>query len=98
MDANMIQTHPSTAIQAKAFTAPGSFSYPSGVADLTPPSSESGGVVGPKNGGGNGVVVGGGQASNGNGVTPTTPAATPGATAQQGASGIVPTLQYVFPH
>jgi transcription initiation factor TFIID TATA-box-binding protein len=96
MDSNMIQTHPSTAIQAKAFTAPGSFSYPSGVADLTPPSSEVGAVVAPnKNVGGNGAAVGGSQASNGNGVTPTTPAATPGATAQQGASGIVPTLQNI---
>ena len=33
------------------------------------------------------------QGQNGNGVTPATPAATPGAT--QGVSGIVPTLQYV---
>jgi transcription initiation factor TFIID TATA-box-binding protein len=35
------------------------------------------------------------QGQNGNGVTPATPAATPGAT--QGVSGIVPTLQYVYP-
>jgi len=88
----MIQTHPSTAIQAKAFTAPGSFSMPSGVADLTPPSSEAGSVNGLKNGA-NGMPAGG-QASNGNGVTPNTPAATPGA-AVQGASGIIPTLQNI---
>lgn len=92
----MIQTHPATAIQAKAFTAPGSFSFPGGAGDLTPPSSEAGSVNGLKNGA-NGVAAGG-QASAGNGVTPTTPAATPGATAQgASASGIIPTLQYVSP-
>jgi len=91
----MIQTHPATAIQAKAFTAPGSFSFPGGAGDLTPPSSEAGSVNGLKNGGVNGVAVGG-QASTGNGVTPTTPAATPGATAQgTSASGIIPTLQNI---
>jgi transcription initiation factor TFIID TATA-box-binding protein len=35
-----LQTHPSTAAQAKTFVAPGSLSYPNGNAELTPPSSE----------------------------------------------------------
>lgn len=34
-----LTTHPSTALQAKTFVAPGSLSYPNG-AELTPPSSE----------------------------------------------------------
>jgi transcription initiation factor TFIID TATA-box-binding protein len=85
---NAIQTHPSTAVQAKDFIAPGSLSFPNGAGDLTPPSSET-----DKNGRMNGsqqVVQ-----ANGTGVMPATPAATPGAT--QGVSGIVPTLQYVSP-
>ena len=88
MDA--IQTHPSTAVQAKAFTAPGSLSFPSGAGDLTPPSSE-----GDKQNSQRGnQQQQGAQPGNGNGVTPATPAATPGAV--QGVSGIVPTLQYVY--
>ena len=91
-----IQTHPQNATQAKTFIAPGSLSFPGGAGDLTPPSSEADRVNGQRNGV-NGAVNGssqpGVQASNGNGVTPATPAATPGAT--QGVSGIVPTLQYV---
>jgi transcription initiation factor TFIID TATA-box-binding protein len=36
-----LTTHPSTAVQAKAFVAPTSLSYPGGTpAELTPPSSE----------------------------------------------------------
>jgi transcription initiation factor TFIID TATA-box-binding protein len=81
-----IQTHPSTALQAKTFVAPGSLSFPGGAGELTPPSSEND----KQNGHANGMKQ---QALNGNGVTPATPAATPGAT--QGVSGIVPTLQYV---
>jgi len=86
---NAIQTHPSTAVQAKDFIAPGSLSFPNGAGDLTPPSSEN-----DKN---NGRMNGSQQVvqANGTGVTPATPAATPGAT--QGVSGIVPTLQYVLP-
>lgn len=72
-----LTTHPSTAQQAKAFTAPTSLSYPGGAGDLTPPSSEKDGQ----------------QQNNGNGVTPATPAATPGA--GPGVSGIVPTLQNI---
>jgi transcription initiation factor TFIID TATA-box-binding protein len=86
-----IQTHPSNATQAKSFVAPGSLSFPGGVGELTPPSSEAEKQNGQRTGG----PQHGAQAQNGNGVTPATPAATPGAT--QGASGIVPTLQYVYP-
>jgi len=88
---NAIQTHPENAAQAKTFIAPGSLSFPGGAGDLTPPSSEADKMNGQRNG------VNGGQAVqvSGNGVTPATPAATPGAT--QGVSGIVPTLQYVYP-
>lgn len=96
-----LTTHPSTALQAKAFTSPASLSYPGGTGDLTPPSEKDGsnqahGTAGQTNGA-NGYAYGkqtqGGNANHdGNGVTPTTPAATPAA-AQTGLSGIVPTLQ-----
>lgn len=82
-----IQTHPSNAAQAKTFIAPGSLSFPGGAGELTPPSTELQ----------NGQRMNGqqqvSQPSNGTGVTPATPAATPGAT--QGVSGIVPTLQNI---
>lgn len=92
MDA--IQTHPQNASQAKNFVAPGSLSYPSGAGDLTPPQ-EADRANGQRNGV-NGQANGQQQVqSNGSGVTPATPAATPGAMATQGVSGIVPTLQYV---
>ena len=86
-----LTTHPSTAHQAKAFTSTSSLSFPGGAGDLTPPSEKDG------NNQANGYVNGQQQqgmnaTSQGNGVTPTTPAATPGAT-QTGVSGIVPTLQ-----
>lgn len=82
-----LTTHPSNAQQARAFTSPSSLSFPGGAGDLTPPSSVNE-VQGAK-----GLVdaQAGGNATNGNGVTPATPAATPGATT--GSSGIVPTLQ-----
>ncbi|KAH8598748.1 transcription initiation factor TFIID, TATA binding protein [Bisporella sp. PMI_857] len=83
-----IQTHPTTAGQAKDFIAPGSLSYPGGAGELTPPSSEAGQASQRQLNGQQQV----GQV-NGNGVTPATPAATPGAT--QGVSGIVPTLQNI---
>ncbi|OQD76021.1 hypothetical protein PENDEC_c005G02551 [Penicillium decumbens] len=81
-----LTTHPKNAQQARAFTSPSSLSFPGGAGDLTPPASvkEVQGV--------NGQQVGG-NATNGNGVTPATPAATPGATS--GSSGIVPTLQNI---
>lgn len=78
-----LTTHPVTATQARNFTAPSSLSFPGGAGDLTPPGSEK-----------EAQGMNGGNATNGNGVTPTTPAtpdATPGATT--GSSGIVPTLQ-----
>ena len=67
------------------------FQQPNGAGGhLTPPSSEKDGRLGSANGqaqGGNAVQ------QQGNGVTPATPAATPGA--GQGVSGIVPTLQNI---
>ena len=89
-----LTTHPSNAHQAKAFTSPASLSFPGGAGDLTPPSSEKEGIMAPGGQGTNGAVNGqqlGGNAANGNGVTPATPAATPGAS--NPGSGIVPTLQ-----
>lgn len=92
-----LTTHPSTAQQATAFTSPASLSFPGGAGDLTPPSEKDGN---PQANGNSGQTSGangyngqqpGGNAASGNGVTPTTPAATPGAS--QGVSGIVPTLQ-----
>ncbi|KAI4598235.1 TATA-binding protein (TBP) [Pestalotiopsis sp. IQ-011] len=79
-----IQTHPATAAQAMAFTAPGSLSFPGGAHELTPPASD------PAKRPANGQPVG---APNGAGVTPATPAATPAAT--QGGSGLTPTLQNI---
>ena len=94
MDA--ITTHPVTAQQAQAFTAPASLSFPGGAGDLTPPSEKDGlpqanGQMNGANGYANGQPQKGVDASAGSGVTPSTPAATPGA--GQGVSGIVPTLQ-----
>ncbi|KAI1208520.1 transcription factor TFIID-domain-containing protein [Annulohypoxylon truncatum] len=86
MDA--IQTHPSTAAQAKAFTAPNSFSMTGGVGGLaghgglTPPF-DADKANGQRNQ----------QVANGTGVTPATPAATPAAV--QGGSGLTPTLQNI---
>lgn len=85
MDA--IQTHPSTAAQAKAFTAPNSFSMTGGVGGL----GGAGGLTPPFDADKvNGRPQ---QVANGTGVTPATPAATPAAV--QGGSGLTPTLQYV---
>jgi len=88
-----LTTHPSTAQQAKAFTSPASLSFPGGAGELTPPSSEKDGQH--LNGGSSADGKMNGQQQGtiaiGNGVTPATPAATPGA--GQGVSGIVPTLQ-----
>ncbi len=84
-----LTTHPSTALQAKAFTSPSSLSFPGGAVEITPPSSEKDGQAQT-----NGLVNGQqhtGNALSGNGVTPATPAATP--VAGQSVSGIVPTLQ-----
>lgn len=96
-----LTTHPSTAQQAKAFTSPASLSFPGGAGELTPPSSEkdgnhmlngTSGQAAGAHGHVNGLQQQGANAvTSGNGVTPATPAATPGA--GQGVSGIVPTLQ-----
>ncbi|KAM7224015.1 putative RNA polymerase [Rhypophila decipiens] len=81
-----IHTHPSNAAQAKAFTAPGSLSFPGAAGELTPPSSVH------DKGSANGAQLGS-QAMNGSGVTPATPAATPAAQPQ--SSGLTPTLQNI---
>jgi len=92
MDTEHVITHPATAQQAKAFTAPASLSFPGGAGDLTPPSSEKDGQHQQTNGTyGSANGQAGGNAALAAGVTPATPAATPGA--GQGVSGIVPTLQ-----
>ena len=90
-----LTTHPSTAQQATAFTSPASLSFPGG---MTPPSEKDGNNQ--ANGNGQVNVAGGAQQQkgpdaaniNGNGVTPTTPAATPAA-GQSVTAGIIPTLQ-----
>ncbi|KAJ5390696.1 TATA-box-binding protein [Penicillium cataractarum] len=84
-----LTTHPSNAQQARAFTSPSSLSFPGGAGDLTPPSSEKEAQAL------NGQQPAGGNAADGNGVTPATPAATPGAATQNNPSGIVPTLQNI---
>jgi transcription initiation factor TFIID TATA-box-binding protein len=87
-----INTHPYNAAQAKAFTAPGSLSFPGGANEFANNAAQANGNV---NGNGmptNGVQQQGVQATNGTGVTPATPAATPGA-GSTGPSGITPTLQ-----
>ena len=94
MEASPYITHPSTAQQARDFTAPASLSFPGGAGHLTPPSSEKDGQSQQANGKqvyANGQPAGGNASQQSNGVTPATPAATPGA--GQGVSGIVPTLQ-----
>ncbi|KAJ2901792.1 transcription factor TFIID [Zalerion maritima] len=105
-----IQTHPANAAQAKAFTAPGSLSFPTGANELVPNGNAH--INGqpqqplhlqqqqqPQQ---HHAVPNGFQQQNGlqvqpaNGVTPATPAtpaATPGA--QQGGSGLTPTLQNI---
>jgi transcription initiation factor TFIID TATA-box-binding protein len=80
-----LNSHPSTAMQAKAFTSPASLSFPGGAGDLTPPSDAKD-MNAQANGQANGQ-------SNGNMAMPATPVATPAAGQGQGVSGIVPTLQ-----
>jgi len=86
-----IQTHPSNAAQAKAFTAPGSLSFPGGAGELTPASNLADKNL-PANGASQPL---GAQAANGTGVTPATPATTPGAPPGGVVSGLTPTLQNI---
>ena len=84
-----LTTHPSTAAEARLFTAPHSLSFPGGAGHITPPSEKDG-----QQHQANGVnthqpVVNG--SATGPAAAPATPAATPGA--GQGVSGIIPTLQ-----
>lgn len=75
-----LNSHPSTAAQAKAFTAPTSLSLPGGTGNLVQPAPQYNGA----------------NAVNGNVVAPTTPAATPAdAGPTVGTSGLVPTLQNI---
>jgi len=80
-----LNSHPSNALQAKAFTSPASLSFPGGTGDLTPPFEQHGANGAQKN------LQGPENTGSVNVVTPATPAATPGA--GTGVSGIVPTLQ-----
>lgn len=91
METAAYMTHPNTAAEAKQFAAPGSLSFPGAAGHLTPPSSDAGQ---PSKNGSSGQQQQGGNAAQGNGVTPATPAATPGQ-ANTGVSGIVPTLQNI---
>lgn len=93
-----LTTHPSNAQQATAFTSPASLSFPGGAGDLTPPEKDGSPQMNGQANGANGAYHQNGQQQQkgvdasgtlGNGVTPATPAATPGA----GLSGIIPTLQ-----
>lgn len=86
-----LNSHPSTAQAAKAFTSPASLSFPGGAGDLTPPSEKDGQQNNGAHGFANGLQQGANASASGNGVMPATPAATPGA--GQGVSGIVPVLQ-----
>lgn len=86
-----IQTHPSTAAQAQAFTAPGSFAFPNshhavGSQQPVDAKGHDQGQVQDQT-----AVANGNQAPNGAAVAPATPAATPAAA--PGASGLTPTLQ-----
>ena len=86
-----LTTHPSTAQQASAFTAPSSLSFPGGHAQVTPPSEKDGSL----NAGAVNVHKQESQ-SQANGASPT-PAATPaaGAPGAGSVSGVVPTLQNI---
>lgn len=86
MENPVLTTHPSTAEEAKRFTAPHSLSFPGGAGHITPPSEKD------SQSQTNGHVVNGAGPSSAPGAIPATPAATPGA-AGQGVSGIIPTLQ-----
>ncbi|KJR81092.1 transcription initiation factor TFIID TATA-box-binding protein [Sporothrix schenckii 1099-18] len=82
-----LNSHPSTAAQARAFTAPSSLSFPGGTETMqTPPSEKDGSVP-------NGTAKAG-SATPAPG-TATGPAAAAAAAQAVGVSGIVPTLQNI---
>lgn len=97
-----IQTHPVNAMQAMAFTAPGSLSFPGGHAELTPPHDSFGESAGDSSQGqtdktqqpASAESSFGAGGLDGGAVTPATPAATPSAVTTSG-SGLVPTLQNI---
>jgi transcription initiation factor TFIID TATA-box-binding protein len=79
-----IQTHPTNPAQAKAFTAPGSLSFPTGAQEMAGEGDKRNGYKPAVNGS---VINGTGV----NPMNPVTPAATPAA--NPGTSGLTPTLQ-----
>jgi transcription initiation factor TFIID TATA-box-binding protein len=81
-----LNSHPTTVLQAKAFTSPHSLAFPGGhtMAEITPPTEALAPLANGVQSQVNGQPV--------NGVAPATPVATPGG-APNGVSGIVPTLQ-----
>ncbi len=91
-----IQTHPANALQARAFTAPGSLSFPGGHIELTPPHEPGNAAAESQQSAGSGKSTDDlfEESPGGGVVTPVTPAATP--VAMTSGSGLVPTLQYVL--
>lgn len=93
----VIHTHPTNALQAKAFTAPGSLSFPTGHSELTPPVETTGasGSQEQSFGSVSDLSQAGADSASvlGAEVTPATPVATP--VAMHSGSGLTPTLQYV---
>lgn len=99
-----IHTHPVNALQAMAFTAPGSLSYPGGHTELTPPhDSFDGSAADNSQKTATTTLPGSAESSFGAGgldgaagsgvVTPVTPVAMPSVVTS--GSGLVPVLQYV---
>jgi len=76
-----LTTHPSTAAEARAFTAPHSLSFPGGAGHITPPSEKESQSQSQTNGQVNGHQPAVNGAANGTGpasaAAPATPAATP---------------------
>ncbi|EFX04187.1 RNA polymerase 1 and 3 transcription factor complex component [Grosmannia clavigera kw1407] len=93
----VIQTHPTNALQAKAFTAPGSLSFPTGHSELTPPLEISGTSSSQQQSFGSASDLSqiGADAAGASGaeVAPATPVATP--VAMHSGSGLTPTLQNI---
>ncbi|OAA67313.1 RNA polymerase 1 and 3 transcription factor complex component [Niveomyces insectorum RCEF 264] len=82
-----LNSHPTTATQARAFTAPSSLSFPGGTENMqTPPSEKDGSMA-------NGVAAKAGSATPAPGTAASETAAASQAATAVGVSGIVPTLQ-----
>ncbi|CAK7219072.1 TATA-binding protein (TBP) [Sporothrix eucalyptigena] len=87
-----IHTHPVNALQAKAFSAPGSLSFPGGHIELTPPH-DAFGAADSSNSSSQKTTTTESVSDDGGVVTPATPAATPAAVVS--GSGLVPVLQNI---